>query len=251
MDESEALDALTALGLSTYAAETFLGLQKLGAASASEVAQVTDVPRSQVYGATDELEDRGLVDIQEGSPRRYRPIAIEEARDLLYSRLRARGDAAFEYLEAVREEHDARPEEGREAIWTTEGRDNVTARVTSLLADADDHVLFATSDPDLIAGEVTTALAAAADRGVEVTVASAEPAVQDHAEAADLLVLTVDDDPDAAPSVGRVVTIDGDTVLLSVVPPAEMPHVAEESAFWSAGTGFATILSGLVAEQFG
>ena len=96
MDDADAVEALTALGLSTYAARTFVGLQKLGVASASEVAGVTEVPRSQVYGATDELEALGLVDVQEGSPRRYRPVGVEEARELLYERLESTGDEAFE-----------------------------------------------------------------------------------------------------------------------------------------------------------
>lgn len=250
MDDADAVDALTTLGLTRYAAETFIGLQKLGVASASEVAGVTDVPRSQVYGATDELEERGLVDVQEGSPRRYRPVAIDEARELLYSRLEATGDAAFDYLADVRDQR-AGAEEGREAIWTTEGRANVTARVTSLVGDAGGEVLFATSEPSLLEGEVLDALATAAGGGVAVVVASADAEVREVASAGGLDVEAVDDDAEADISVGRLLLVDGDTVLLSVLPTPEMPHVAEESAFWSAGTGFATILSGLVREQFG
>lgn len=248
MNEADAVDALTTLGLSTYGAQTFVGLQKLGVASATEVAQVTDVPRSQVYGATDELEELGLIDVQEGSPRRYRPVAIEDARDLLYARLESTGDEAFDYLDTVRGEH-ANEEEGREAIWTTEGRGNITSRMTSLIGDADERILFATGDPTLIEGAVIDALGAAVDRGLNVTVASENGAVRDIASGTGIAVIDVDDEAPEI-SIGRVLVADGDTVLLSVLPTDEIPHIGVESAFWSAGTGFATILSGLVREQF-
>jgi len=51
MNEGDAVDALKSLGLTTYEARTFVALQKLGAGTASEVADIADVPRSQVYGA--------------------------------------------------------------------------------------------------------------------------------------------------------------------------------------------------------
>lgn len=245
MDDADATEALTELGLSTYAARTFVGLQKIGVASASEVAQVADVPRSQVYGATDELEALGLIDVQEGSPTRYRPVEIEEARELLYDRLQSTAEGAFEYLEDVRGQRA--PTEDREAIWTTEGRENVTARITSLLAGADGEVLFATGDRTLLTGDVADALSAAADAGIDVTVASADAAVREAGREAGLSVVAVED---AAPEldVGRVLLVDDDTVLLSVQPTAEMPSVAAESAFWSDGTGFARVLATVIRQ---
>lgn len=247
MDDGDAAAALTELGLSTYAARTFVGLQKLGVASASEIAQVADVPRSQVYGAADELEELGLIDVQDGSPTRYRPVDIDEARELLYDRLRSTTEDAFDHLETVRGQQA--PTDDREAIWTTEGRENVTARITSLIGEADERVLFATSHPELLAGDVADALADADAGGVDVTVASADAAVREAASEAGLSVLDVED---AAPelSVGRVLLIDGDTVLLSVRPTAELQSVAGESAFWSDGTGFARVLAAVIRQAF-
>jgi len=247
MDDADAANALTELGLSTYAARTFVGLQKIGVASASQVAGVTEVPRSQVYGATDELEELGLIDVQEGSPTRYRAVPVDEARELLYDRLQSTADAAFDHLESVRGQHT--PSDDREAIWTTEGRESVTARITSLVAGAEGAVLFATSNPALLTGDVADALADTASAGVDVTVASADAAVREAASAAGLSAIDVED---AAPelSVGRVLLIDGDTVLLSVQPTEEMPTVADESAFWSEGTGFARVLAAVIRQAF-
>jgi sugar-specific transcriptional regulator TrmB len=249
MDDEDAVEALTRLGLSTYAARTFLGLQKLGTASAGEVAGVVDVPRSQVYGATDELRSLGLVDVQEGSPTRYRPQGVEEARGLLYERLRSDADEAFAYLESVRGECRTDEETGT-AIWTAEGEGSITARTVSLVESADRGVTYATGEPELLDGEVLAALTDATEAGLSVTVASAEPEVRELAAKTGVEVLAVTDDSQPGLSIGRLLVADGDTVLVSVLPSAGLPQVSDESAFWSQGTAFARILAQLVTEYF-
>jgi len=250
-DGSTAVGALKRFGLSTYEARVFVALQKLEVGSASEVAEITDVPRSQVYGAADELEARGLIDVQQGTPTRYRPVSVEEAREYLYDDLRSTGDAAFAYLEGVRGEHANRSERS-EAIWTVEGDDRVATRCVSLVENADADVLYATGDPrtlDPLLGTFREAL----DRGVAVTVASAERPVLDAARAGVEGVDTrlVPEDRDPGVSTGRVLLADRDTVLLSVRPTEMMPHVSEETAFWSSETGFAVLLVAILREWFG
>ena len=56
-----AVEQLKALGLSTYAARTFVALVSLGEGTAPDVSEVADVPRTRVYDAADELRDRGPV----------------------------------------------------------------------------------------------------------------------------------------------------------------------------------------------
>lgn len=250
-DEGGAVEALKRFGLSTYEARVFVALQKLEAGSASEVAEIADVPRSQVYGATDELESRGLIDVQQGTPTRYRPVGIEEARTRLYEELRTTGDAAFSYLEGVRGER-ASEGTGSEAIWTVEGEENVAARCVSLVGEADADVLYATADSGAL-DPLVDAFHGALDRGVAVTVASAEQPVLEAAreviDGVDTRLVPRDRDPGV--STGRVLLVDRDTVLLSVCPTEAMPHVSGETAFWSTETGFATILVAILREWFG
>jgi sugar-specific transcriptional regulator TrmB len=56
-----AIDQLEQFGLSSYAAQTFVALTSLGAATARNVNQTPDVPRTRVYDAVDELHDWGHV----------------------------------------------------------------------------------------------------------------------------------------------------------------------------------------------
>ncbi len=247
-DEDEAVEALTALGLSAYAAETFVGLQKLGVGSASEVAQVTEVPRSQVYGATDELEALGLVDVHEGSPKRYRPVAVDEAREMLFTRLHSTGEEAFEYIESVSGQQTT-PDESQEAIWTTEGRENITARVTSLVRDADERVVFASGETTLTEGPVLEALVEVSG-STRVVVASANDRVLSIADEAGLETVGAAPQESSDVHVGRVLAVDDATMLLSVLPATDVTNVDAEAAFWSDGTGFASVLTPLIRGQF-
>ena len=249
-EEDDAVEALKRFGLSTYEARVFVALQKLEAGSASEVSEIADVPRSQVYGATDELEARGLIDVQQGTPTRYRPVGIEEARERLYEELRNTGDAAFSYLEGVRGEHASEGADS-EAIWTVEGGENVATRCRSMIADADSEVVYATGGRKA-AAEVLDALREADDRGVSVTVVSADRSVLDAASegSGNLATWYVPDDRDPGVSAGRVLLVDRDTLLLSVMPSGVVPHLSVETAFWSSTTGFAALLVGIIREWF-
>lgn len=83
MDDDEprsvAIEQLEALGLSSYAARTFVALVVHGDATAEEVSQVADVPRTRVYDAADELAGWGLVDVDQSKPRRFSPVSVDRA----------------------------------------------------------------------------------------------------------------------------------------------------------------------------
>ena len=240
MDEADAVAALKRLGLTTYEARAFVGLQKLGAGTASEVADVADVPRSQVYGAAEDLEGRGLVEVEQSNPTRYRPVGVEEARERLYRQLQSEADSAFDYLESVREEYGASEEES-ESIWTVRGTPNVVSRAVRLLAGAESTAVYGTDDNERVEPSVRQALADAAERGVDVTVLSETPAVLDAV--ADVGAQTVDVPQPPKPEMGaaRVLMVDADTVLVSVVGDE-----GTETAFWSGGTAFASMLTTLL-----
>lgn len=242
-----AVEGLRQLGLSAYEAKVFIGLQALGTGSASDVAEVTDVPRSQVYGAAERLEDRGLIDVQEGTPTVYRPVPIEQAKNALYDRLESRVEPAFEYLTEIAGSH-ADADGDAEAVWRTDRQANVAARAAELIADADRSVAYGAGDPARVEDAVAAALEDAASRGVDVAVISANPAVLEAATGAGVVARAVDDA--AAPDIsnGRVVVADDRAVLLSVLPTESVPTVTHETAFWSADTAFAGVLATLIAE---
>jgi sugar-specific transcriptional regulator TrmB len=254
MNDDDAIEGLKRLGLTTYEARVFLGLQKLGRGTASEVSDVADVPRSQVYGAAEGLESRGLIETQQSTPTVYRPVSLEQARRQLLDQLAETGAETFDYLDAIQGSQES--QERTESIWMIDGRDSVTARTLTLAEQAESRLLYAPATPSLVSDEILGAFAAAADRGVRVVVASADETVLGRA--ADVEQITAFRVPlERAPDVStaRLLVADGQTILLSTRTAGRAPEIAggeesdggmgQEVAFWTSETAFASVLSEL------
>lgn len=230
-----AVEALQRLGLSSYEARVFLALQKLGTGTAREIHDVADVPRSQVYGAADSLEERGLLEIQHATPKRYRPVSLETARARLTAELERERDRAFSYLETVRRERDG--DETREDVWMVRGKGPIDDRVVELADRATTRLLFAADTPDLVPPELVEDVERLAAADVAVVVASANPDVRALFEATEALTLEVAGRP--GEFTGRVLLADDDVILLSVTGDRDS---GAETAIWSAGTAMASVL---------
>jgi sugar-specific transcriptional regulator TrmB len=70
-------------GLTPKEAKIYYILSRLGSASANEISSVTQYNRLQTYRSVKGLLDRGLVEISLERPRRYTPLKIEHAINLL------------------------------------------------------------------------------------------------------------------------------------------------------------------------
>lgn len=243
MEDEDAISGLKRLGLTTYEARVFLALQKLQSATASEVSEVADVPRSQVYGAAEGLEERGLVETQQSTPTVYRPMPLDQARTRLLDQLAETGARTFDYLDSVQNTEQQR--ERSEAIWLVNGREGVVSRTVELTKGADDSLLYAVDDPAMLEDDIVEALRVTGEQTV-VIVASVNPAVHeilpdDHP--AETFLVPEDREMDV--DVGRLLIADEQTLLLSTQTAAEN---SQEIAFWSDDTAFATVLVELAEE---
>jgi len=251
MSESDAVESLERLGLTSYEAKVFIALQKLGAGTARDVHRITDVPRSQVYSVAENLADRGLVEIQQSNPIQYRPVSIDEARETLRSRFEREQERAFDYVEDVRDQHDDGDEE-QEAIWTLRGADRVEERAIELIREADERVVFGSGDQSLISEDIERTLRERVEDGLVVAVVSENPDVRAYFESID--GVHVADPPvhhgEDSPA-GRVVFVDGDTLLLSVVGDGSVTGGDRETAIWSAESNFARMLIQIVESNLG
>lgn len=244
--ESEAVAAFEHLGLTRYEAEVFIALQRIGTGTAREVARASEVPRSQVYSAAESLADRGLVDIQQSSPLKYRPVSPDAARSTLQERIERERERAFEYVDRVRAQSE---EEHREDIWTIRGTEGTSDRVAELIGETDRRVVFGASTTERVTGPIEVAIADAADRGLDVTVVSSDEGVRAlFAETPG--VRSVAPPPMVANNArsGRILIGDDDVLLLSVLDPGGSEG---EMAVWSTHTGFATALIQIIEASLG
>jgi sugar-specific transcriptional regulator TrmB len=232
--ESVGIDQLQGLGLSAYAARTFVALVGMGGGTARAVSDNSDVPRTRVYDAIDELKDRGMVDVQQTSPKRFVAVSTETTARRFEREYRERIDRLTAALEML--ETDPRSEAQR-GVWTVTGRERVTDRVLSFLAGAEDEIIYMSVD-HLLTEDVLDELAAASERGVDISLA--EMAGESSADLADALpdarefesLWDWSDDP-----AGRLLLVDRSKTLVSVLVENGLARDPErdETAIWGSG----------------
>ena len=233
--EAAAVEQLKQFGLSTYAARTFVALSSLGTGTARDVSEVSAVPRTRVYDAIDELHEKGLVDIQNASPREFWAISAETASRTFEHDLQHRTEilrTALSELEPVERRAEQR------GVWTVEGQTAVTTRVLEFFDSAEEEIVYMTVE-DLLTEGLIDGLAEAADRDVSIKLAGVSPAVQDRIQdtipgATMFESLWVWSDTAA----GRLMMVDGMKTLVSALvngADANPSDPRSETAIWGEG----------------
>lgn len=246
---AEAIAQLKALGLSTYAAETFVALVSLGEGTAQDVSEVSDVPRTRVYDAVEELQSRGLVDVQQSTPKRFWAISTETTGRHFEQEYEHRVAALTEALCDL--ESTERSSEQR-GVWTVRGSDTVEERVVEFIENATEEIAYMTVE-DLLTDRIVTSLRAASDRGVSIKLADmsapAEAQLQADLPGADPFDSMWDwtDTP-----AGRLLMVDQEQTLVSVLvyDDGDSPQ-RDETAIWGTGSdnGLVVVLQALFTWQ--
>ncbi|WP_267643780.1 TrmB family transcriptional regulator [Haloarchaeobius amylolyticus] len=233
---TEAVDLLKAFELTEYEAKCFTALCRIGQGTAKEVSEVAGVPQARVYDCMDSLQERGLADAQQSKPRRYRGTGPDEAVDTIERQVDEKLDRLGEILPQLGT--DAREEKGGE-IWVTEGDAEVGERMARLVADADSEVMLAVAVEDLLTDALRDELAAAADRGVSVTVGSPAEAIRDAvaSSAPEARVVETwtwwESHPIRPGAMSSVLMVDGHALLVSSDAPTDLPGVRTHRAVWT------------------
>jgi sugar-specific transcriptional regulator TrmB len=252
--EEHAVTLLQELGLKEYEARCFVALTRLPTAKAREIGEVADVPRTRVYDAVERLADLGLVETEEASPKRFRGVGIEEALAVLrreYDQQITELGGTLESIETIRDaEFDPEPS----GIWTISGIVTIRSRAAELVEESDEEIVCLVGDESVLSEELLGQLADASERGVPVYVGTATDRIYDRVDGAvpDLHRfeswiewLWTPGDPDDAWSLGQILVVDRQAVLVSAhgAPPHDE---TADSAVWTTGVGNGL---GIVAER--
>lgn len=214
----------------------FIALHRLAVGTAREVADTTEVPRSQVYSAAEQLEKKGLINTQQSNPLRYRPVDIDKAKQTLRKRFEGEQQSAFNYVEGV--QNDDRVKEEQEEIWTVRGSDQIDFRVVDMLSNANERIVFAVHNSRFITEEIKQSIKESAAMGLDVTIISNTPAIRNQFDAFEhVATATPSANEQIANLIGRTVFADDDCLLLSV-----MSGSGNETAIWSLNSTFAAVL---------
>jgi sugar-specific transcriptional regulator TrmB len=231
---STAVAQLEALGLSEYAARTYVALVQVEDATAREVSEVADVPRTRVYDAVEELRERGLVDVQQSSPKRFWAVSTETAARQFEREYVHRLNRLVDALDSL--ETTDRTEEQR-GVWTVGGQAAVTERVVEFVDSAEEEVIFMTVE-GLLTDPIVESLRAAAGRGVTVRLAGisgpVEAEIRREVPRAEVFGSLWDWSDDPA---GRLLLVDRERTLVSALVPGngDAAEPRDETAIWGSG----------------
>jgi len=247
MTDSEAVEALTDLGLSTYEARVFIALVRLGSGTARDVADIAEVPRPQVYTATKELEERGFVSIQQSKPQVFRPVSLDEAKRQLERQFESKRDSAFEHLSSL-ERQAGSSRDDSEDVYSITGSDAISERIIHLVSEAQDQVYYGAATLDDPEPAFLDALQACCDRDVSVTLLQEyDQSVPEEWDTVDCLVdYRLPQEQPENEYAERMLIVDTDIFLLSIGGTG----ITTETAIWSARTTFAAAFSQLLMGGF-
>lgn len=226
------VDRLKELGLTEYEAEGLVILTRLGTGTAKDVARVDDVPRTRVYDAMETLHERGLVDIQHTTPRKFTVVSDETVvRKLDVDRENTITEIAglFDELGPVSRQTE------QAGVWTVTGREAVGQRVFEFVDEADEQVIYMTVD-ELLTDEHLARLHEADERGVDVYLAGVSEAVQARIQEAVPSVRMFETLWEWAETpAGSLLVVDEQTALVSVRVDGRGTEEVEETAIWGSG----------------
>lgn len=244
--KEHAITSLQELGLSGYESKCFVGLTRLSAGTAKEISEITDVPRSRVYDSVEKLQRRGLADVQNSTPRKYRSVTVETAIQAFRNEFDSNVETASRCL---RQLQSPSPNDDDGDLWTISGRENVTDRGSELISEANTDLYLGLSEPVAEAGLdwVRTAADQNLDLTVNVSSQSLEQRVQQFVPRVDVTNRPEESGRSMVhdASVGRVLLADGTSAVVSSVEGVST-NVARESAVLardgSVGTGIVALL---------
>lgn len=235
--EDQAVRLLEELGLTEYEARCLVALTRVPEATASEIHELSDVPRSRVYDSVERLHRKGMVDVQQTDPRQYRALPQDDVIERLREQYTSTLEATEEALSKLRRSKDLE----EQGAWAIADHDNVTDRIDLFLEAATDEAYLLVADDDTIDEELCEQLATTAASGVDVlievpsdeTAARVRSAVPDATVAATALAA----DPAQLEEkwLGRIVMVDRRAVLLSALSETTRPGEQAEIALWADG----------------
>jgi sugar-specific transcriptional regulator TrmB len=253
----ETVELLQELGLKEYEARCFVALTQVPAATAKEISDVSEVPRTRVYDAIHVLEGKGLVEVQHSTPKRFRSVGVEEG----IATLRRRFDARFETLQSHLESLEIQPEgeavELVQEVWSLSGNEAIESRMLDRFDAADSEVVLLVVNEDLLTAAVFERLRAAIERGVDVVVGGRTDTVVSRVESelpsaavfqTDLGWLVGPED-ESAVAISRLALVDQTALLVSSFYPDEGAGGSDEQAVVADGleNGVVVLVRRLIA----
>ncbi|WP_415380422.1 TrmB family transcriptional regulator [Halosimplex sp. TS25] len=239
----QAIELLQGLGLKEYEAKAFVALTRLPQATAKEISDISEVPRTRVYDAVRVLESKGLVEIQHANPQQFRAVGIDEAAETLRVEYEAKTDTLRDRLKEIEPAPGETGAESTHEVWALTGRTAIGNRTKQLLGEADDEVVLILGSEAVATESLLEALAEAGRRGATLIVGTVSEPLRDRVEStvpeAEVFVSGLEwlhgSIPNDDTEITRILLVDRSTILVSTAHDDDTSNGGEQAVF---GRGF-------------
>lgn len=151
----------SAFNLNIYEVKIWTALLSKGAATAGELSDMSNVPRSRSYDVLESLEKKGFIIMKLGKPIKYLAVKPEEILKRVKTSIQIEAETKIKSIDMIKEEGlfkdlDLLFKQGVEHIDHTslsgsiKGRDNIYLHLGSILQDAEKQVIIATSAEEFL-----------------------------------------------------------------------------------------------------
>jgi len=155
-------ECLKSLGLTKYEARVYIALLKVANATASEIHEISGVPRASVYTIIDQLLEKGLVSVSQSAPKRFAAYSPEDAISKLMDHIEKDAKYARDTLSPIYRQRMSPGIGSEELIWNIYGIGNIQKKLTDILSRAKDEIRII-AHPQILSPEVKKKLASMAD----------------------------------------------------------------------------------------
>ena len=133
-------ESLKSLGLTKYEALVYIALLRVTGATATEIHEISGVPRASVYPVLDRLLQKNLVAVSHTTPKRFTSIPPEEGIDSLLKTVESDARQAKKILNKMYRERSSPDRGNQELIWSIYGDENIRARLMDMISAAEESV---------------------------------------------------------------------------------------------------------------
>ena len=240
IEDIEILDTLKSIGLNLYERKIFVSLLAKGIATAAEVSEMANVPRSRSYDVLESLAEKGFVMVQPSKPIKYVALKPNEAIDRVKENLARKHDIMLERIERMRNSEilvklEQIYSEGinqlspSEMTGTLKGRHVIDRQLRSILKGAQEKINIVTTERGLedLYSKHLRFLRKANRNGVKLNILAPlknENIVKSLSEVAELR--------NTEKNLGRFYLVDNKYVLMSLTDDVST-HETQDIAFWA------------------
>ncbi|MCG2867901.1 MAG: hypothetical protein L7G90_00705 [Candidatus Nanopusillus sp.] len=231
----------SSFNLNTYEARIWLALLMKGIATAGELADIADIPRSRAYDVLESLEKKGFVIMKLGKPIKYLAVPPNEVVERVKRRYEETMVRRINELEKVKtsdliKELDALHKSGIGSIDVSEksgairGQQNIISHLESMLKEAQKNVNIVTTQLTFVRDAIALKPIFYELRERQIPVRIITPIDEGNAKYVQELMNVVEI-YDAGDYRGRIVTVDSEEILMMLFDEKEIPS-SMDVAVW-------------------